>query len=327
MIETQENGENLESKTGAVENTFALGIWLLIAVCSIILLIKGTGFEMAFFTAIPTSFILSLFLYHKEVSQRESKSLTVFIPLTAAILWAYAAVYLFARLSTPDDITHYLLSYLLITGVPIAIIIQRDFWKSSGLSFADLNVRTVVIFMLGGSFGIGYCLMSFFEHRMPLSQGTIERLIELAIIAPVFEEILFRGLILGKLTKVLGSHLDAIALTSILFGIIHIPSYSNHVSGDLANVIVICIASPMAGGFLYGCMKALTGSTIPCITSHAAYNAVTVLGISNGFFSLFLGVSLLFLTGIALLAYGRFFAKQKALTSMKFFLEKLLMDE
>lgn len=80
------------------------------------------------------------------------------------------------------------------------------------------------------------------------------------ILAPLFEELFFRGL----LFKAMGAHLPAgwvVLLTAVLFAAIH-PSFPLVISVFLA-------------GLMYGLLRQLSGSVLPAILAHIIHNALT----------------------------------------------------
>lgn len=82
------------------------------------------------------------------------------------------------------------------------------------------------------------------------------------LIAPVTEELVFRGLMLPSMSPRLGSA-GALVMTSVLFGVFHMHPMS---------VIFASIA-----GMLLGAIALRTGSVLAPIAFHAAFNAVPLL--------------------------------------------------
>lgn len=86
-------------------------------------------------------------------------------------------------------------------------------------------------------------------------------LISLAVVTPVLEEVVFRGLVYTRLTKGMRRG-TAVLLSSIIFGIAH------------GNVIAFVYAGLF--GVVLACLLERSGSIIPGILAHAAFNAVSV---------------------------------------------------
>ena len=106
------------------------------------------------------------------------------------------------------------------------------------------------------------------------------------------------------LTRRIGEPLNAISITAILFGLIHISSYSQLLHNQFDLVLVILVG-PVAGGILYGSMKALTDSTIPGIIAHSIFNAIAVLSADRAEGFLF-GILIFVLSMVLLGIYTRF---------------------
>lgn len=81
------------------------------------------------------------------------------------------------------------------------------------------------------------------------------------IVAPVVEEIIFRGLLYPALRRIRGPRF-ALVVTSVLFGLIHWPP-------------VVWAPLAVLGVFL-GWLVDSTGSLLPCIVAHMAFNGLMV---------------------------------------------------
>ncbi len=115
--------------------------------------------------------------------------------------------------------------------------------------------------------------------RAPLDNSQIEVLIKSraslaaiilfgVVLAPIFEEMLFRGFLLPLLVRSMGAWLG-ILLTALLFGLLHGPE--NHWAWQ--PVVLIGIA-----GIAFGYVRYKTGSTTSAFLMHSAYNAMGFLG-------------------------------------------------
>lgn len=90
-------------------------------------------------------------------------------------------------------------------------------------------------------------------------------------VAPVCEELAFRGFLQPLLVRSLGA-IPGILLAAIPFGLLHFQEYGK----SWRHVVLISLA-----GALFGWMRHATGSTLASAVMHAAYNSL-------GFFALFL---------------------------------------
>jgi len=97
------------------------------------------------------------------------------------------------------------------------------------------------------------------QFFIKLSQGGIMALISLAFFPPVFEEILFRGIILPGFLSHYSSR-KAILLSALLFAIAHLNLYQ--------------FTSALLAGLLLGWLYYRTKSLWPCIFGHAFYNSI-----------------------------------------------------
>jgi len=84
----------------------------------------------------------------------------------------------------------------------------------------------------------------------------------IAILAPIAEELMFRGYLLKSIKKLHGD-VVAVVASSILFGLAHFP-----------DPYTIGIAT--IGGMLYGYVKIRTGSLWPSIISHLIWNTIAL---------------------------------------------------
>ena len=84
------------------------------------------------------------------------------------------------------------------------------------------------------------------------------------VLAPLVEELLFRGLIQPSLARKLGSQWKAIFLTGLFFGIIHVPLYQT-------------MPALVFFGIVLGYAYAKTRSLTLVILIHAVFNAKTIL--------------------------------------------------
>jgi len=115
--------------------------------------------------------------------------------------------------------------------------------------------------------------------RAPMDSSQIEVLIKSraslaaiilfgVVLAPIFEEMLFRGFLLPLLVRSMGPWLG-ILLTALLFALLHGPEY--HWAWQ--SVLLIGVA-----GAAFGYVRYKTKSTTAAFLMHSAYNAMGFLG-------------------------------------------------
>jgi membrane protease YdiL (CAAX protease family) len=90
-----------------------------------------------------------------------------------------------------------------------------------------------------------------------------------ALIAPVVEELAFRGLLFGWIEGRFGGWI-AVVVTTILFGLAH----SNPLSPEVGQIL-----AATALGLPLGLARHWTGSLWPSIAAHAVNNGIAVLGV------------------------------------------------
>ncbi|MBH9576271.1 CPBP family intramembrane glutamic endopeptidase [Inhella proteolytica] len=136
-------------------------------------------------------------------------------------------------------------------------------WVIGLLTLPQLLMITPLLALLLGQLG------EFLMELLPVSaaeqagfelmmDGSLTSLVAVCLLAPVLEEMLFRGVVLrGMLTRYPRG--QAIAASALLFGLMHL------------NVYQFVIGSLL--GLLLGWLYERTRSLIPCIGLHAAYNS------------------------------------------------------
>ena len=107
----------------------------------------------------------------------------------------------------------------------------------------------------------------FFEESAVI--GNILAVFSLAVVAPITEEIIFRGFMYPVFSSIFG-RLGSVVITSVLFVAVHAPQ----MQGSYENLPVI-----FAVGLLLTWQRARTGSTLTTIGLHALYNfSLTAVG-------------------------------------------------
>ena len=103
---------------------------------------------------------------------------------------------------------------------------------------------------------------SLLESYLQSAEGIVSGsliiiLISIVIIAPIVEEIVFRGLILSRLNKVMNTTV-ALIISSLIFAILH-----GH---------ILWVTYAFVLGVLFGIIAIKTGSTLPTIIFHMSFN-------------------------------------------------------
>lgn len=132
-----------------------------------------------------------------------------------------------------------------------------------GLSIAvGVFLQYVVSFVINTATLPSAWLTELEESSALLREGTLaSRIIALAIVAPLAEEIIFRACIQGTLSRAMNKWV-AISISSLVFGVAH-----GHTLGIITAIII---------GFLLGWLYAQLGSIFPSMLLHLAYNLTSI---------------------------------------------------
>jgi membrane protease YdiL (CAAX protease family) len=153
---------------------------------------------------------------------------------------------------------------------------RQPFWKSLG--WQKPSGKQAVRWLLGGgglavlaglALSIRPDTRSFPLEEMFTSRAATIALAVFAVgIAPVVEEVVFRGLLFAVCERTVGIYL-AVIITAVLFATLHIPEYLpawNHV------VIIFVV------GLVFSFTRARTGALAPSIFLHIGYNSLMIVG-------------------------------------------------
>ncbi|MEO8049247.1 MAG: CPBP family intramembrane glutamic endopeptidase [Acidobacteriota bacterium] len=169
--------------------------------------------------------------------------------------------------------------YLLLVGALYLVVALRygqPFWASLGWTFPIPHA--LLLLAAGPALTIALSALGVIL-RAPLDSSQIEILIKSraslgaiilfgVLLAPIFEEMLFRGFLLPLLVRSLGPW-PGIVLTAVPFALLH--GAQNRWAWQ--PVLLIGIA-----GVAFGYVRYKTGSTTSAFLMHSAYNAMGFLG-------------------------------------------------
>ncbi len=106
------------------------------------------------------------------------------------------------------------------------------------------------------------------NYRPPfVPEDPRERIAVALIIAPIGEELLFRGLLEGQLLKS-SSMWVAVTIPALLFSLMHVAPFSGSPKAFLGTLLV----SALVLGLLAGYLRAISNSLLPAIAVHAGFN-------------------------------------------------------
>jgi membrane protease YdiL (CAAX protease family) len=167
-----------------------------------------------------------------------------------------------------------LMGYLLLFGALGLIFRQgygRPFWASLGWTNMRLPLGVIVCFgvLTGVIVVIASTLIHLPDTANPMTELMVTRTAILLMtvfgttVAPVCEELAFRGFLQPLLARSLGAA-PAILLAAIAFGMLHYFEYGN----SWRHSLIIA-----AAGVAFGAMRQFSGSTKAAVLMHASYNA------------------------------------------------------
>jgi membrane protease YdiL (CAAX protease family) len=169
--------------------------------------------------------------------------------------------------------------YVFLVGALYLVIAWRygePFWGALGWTFPI--PRALLLLIAGPTLTIALSALGVIL-RAPSDSSQIEVLIKSrvslamvmlfgVVLAPIFEEMLFRGFLLPLLARSVGPWLGMV-LTAVPFALLH--GAQNHWAWQ--PVLLIGVA-----GIVFGYVRYKTGSTTSAFLMHSAYNATGFLG-------------------------------------------------
>ena len=188
------------------------------------------------------------------------------------------SIYVLYRLSMVSRMISAIEIYFLIALVPVIIMfVTKDRFKDYGFSKEKVPMRilTGILLALGMSLiltviphlaGYGYYVSTFSVYN-EWWRYLYELVYDICAIALV-EEFVFRGFIYTKVKNIFGGDIQAVVISSILFGLFHI------FNGNVYQVIVTGII----GALLCVCrLKIKNCSTLSLIIAHGLYDFLIVV--------------------------------------------------
>ena len=192
----------------------------------------------------------------------------------AAAKAVYFVFHVHAKIPAVEPLIEQFGGYALLFSA-LALILQqydRPFWRSLGWIPARVPFLWIIICGLGSALGVAF--LGYAIHTPTTSNPMTELLRDrtsallMAIfgvtIAPLTEELVFRGFVQPLLVRSLGA-LPGIFMAAIPFGLLHYREYGN----SWRHAVLIALA-----GAAFGWMRLATGSTRASTIMHASYNAL-----------------------------------------------------
>jgi membrane protease YdiL (CAAX protease family) len=142
--------------------------------------------------------------------------------------------------------------------------IRRGFFSEVGRGVLFLSIAFIMCMMVVFNIvAVWLGLENNLQSEMELMLGSRVGVASVAFVAPLLEELLFRGAIQGALMRYFKSPWVGIVLAALLFGVIHL------------NPIQVFYATCL--GIVFGWVYYRTGSLLPAILGHIINNSLAVI--------------------------------------------------
>ncbi|MBV9300623.1 MAG: CPBP family intramembrane metalloprotease [Acidobacteriaceae bacterium] len=208
-----------------------------------------------------------------------------FIAASAALIVLASGVLVALRPDLRDDPTPLLLPVqlafyaLVYLGLHFTLSIRYGRAVFSALGWRRVRMNLGVVALGGAALAFVISLLASLLHT-PQVPSPLDRFLKspvnlalfsiLAVtLAPLFEELLFRGFLQPLLSRTFGLF-AGILITAALFGSLHAPEYS----WAWQYVVAVSLA-----GAVFGWIRARTNSIIPSTLMHSSYNFVFVVAL------------------------------------------------
>jgi membrane protease YdiL (CAAX protease family) len=193
----------------------------------------------------------------------------------ALVKAAFAIFHIHSSLRVVELLPEQLLGYGLLFGaLALALRLQYDrpFWRSLG--WLPMRLPPALIVAAGGATSMSVAFLGSLIHT-PTTNNPLMELLEdrtstilMAVfgigIAPVCEELAFRGFLQPLLARSLGA-VPGVIVAAIPFGLLHYREFGN----SWRHAVLIALA-----GTIFGWVRHVTGSTKASALMHASYNAL-----------------------------------------------------
>lgn len=235
-----------------------------------------------------------------------------------------------AVLSNPANTGTYTAISLLLSGVAMVWhLIHFKYVRFNLKSFSEVSGKTIglsIPFILASMVFFNLCsefleLPDYMQDTLFSMSRDVFGIISIAIMAPIVEELLFRGAIQGYLLRRGMKPIYAILIASAVFGIVHF---------NPAQVVFA-----FAIGMIFGWLYYRTGSVVPGIVGHFINNGIATIlaaAMSKEDYSTkiidHIGVTSTYLlfAGVLVIMVGMFFYLKKSLPKAPPYKEEFLSD-
>ena len=145
--------------------------------------------------------------------------------------------------------------------------------RLGGIAMLVIAAVIIVLVAVPGS-------RSYFDSNAVAADSTTQRVLQPVLFIPlgtvVFEEVLFRGVLLAALLRIT-TRTNAIVVSAVLFGLWHLPPALRDASDKSAagalGVVVGTIAVTTAAGAAFAWLRVRSGSLVAPVLAHLATNS------------------------------------------------------
>jgi membrane protease YdiL (CAAX protease family) len=205
----------------------------------------------------------------------------------AGIVVAIALIDIAANVLTPEDAKVPVKLAIAFAFVAWARWVAHFSWEDLGLGRAQaregLRIGAIALLAIGVIIALLVAVpwtRSYFDSHSVARDSSSQHVLQPVVFIPlgtvVFEELLFRGVLLAALLRVT-TRWYAIGANAVLFGLWHIPPALNDASGKSGaatfGVVIGTIAATAFAGAVFAWLRVRSGSVVAPMLAHLATNS------------------------------------------------------
>jgi membrane protease YdiL (CAAX protease family) len=231
-----------------------------------------------------------------------------------AIAWIYLMIFFGGNgIYSYVAFDEYIFEFLLLLG-PILLLwsINKLSPSSFGLKRGNMTYSLCFVFVAIGYYGISSLLILFSNMNQIPIEGIADFLILSSLLPAIIEEMIFRGMIQDRLSKMLSSELSGVMVTTLFFGLGHIWTDAAAFEDDIIAGFLATFFYQFIGGLVFAVAYSVTRSIFAPVVIHFLSNAASWLHTSS-YVSQILPISILieFAGAIICLAVVWFFLRKR----------------
>jgi membrane protease YdiL (CAAX protease family) len=176
----------------------------------------------------------------------------------------------------------------LLVVAPFIVLWRKGYrWPDFGLSAENLRGNITVALIAGA---IVVALLVFLTpggryirgpeaEFWPVTQGLAITFVFSLLAAGFHEEFFFRAILQTRLAKAFNSEVTGIALSTLLFGVYHLPFrfYKGALAGDWTFALAICFTETILAAFILGILWARTRNLLAPVLVHTLIDTISGL--------------------------------------------------